>query len=41
MGSNNLLRNMCVGGTRRRLVFGIALIGSPTVLLLDEPTAGM
>ncbi|XP_030064363.1 cholesterol transporter ABCA5 [Microcaecilia unicolor] len=29
------------GGQRRKLTLGIAIIGNPKVLLLDEPTAGM
>ncbi|KAM6163534.1 ATP-binding cassette sub-family A member 10 [Rhynchocyon petersi] len=29
------------GGQRRKLTFGIALLGDPQVLLLDEPTAGL
>ncbi|KAF4737621.1 Retinal-specific ATP-binding cassette transporter, partial [Perkinsus olseni] len=29
------------GGNRRKLSMAIALVGSPSVILLDEPTAGM
>jgi len=29
------------GGNKRKLSVGIALIGNPTVLLLDEPSSGM
>lgn len=29
------------GGTKRKLSVGIALVGSPTVLFLDEPSTGM
>jgi ATP-binding cassette subfamily A (ABC1) protein 3 len=29
------------GGNKRKLSLGIALIGNPTVLLLDEPSSGM
>jgi ATP-binding cassette subfamily A (ABC1) protein 3 len=29
------------GGNKRKLSLGIALMGNPTVLLLDEPSAGM
>ena len=28
------------GGMRRRLSFGLALVGNPKVLFLDEPTTG-
>lgn len=29
------------GGNKRKLSLGVALIGNPTVLLLDEPSSGM
>ena len=29
------------GGNKRKLSLGIALMGNPTVLLLDEPSSGM
>lgn len=29
------------GGNKRKLSTAIAMIGSPAVILLDEPTAGM
>lgn len=29
------------GGTKRKLALGMALIGSPSILVLDEPTAGV
>ena len=29
------------GGNKRKLSVAIALVGSPTVILLDEPTSGM
>ncbi|AHI03425.1 ABC transporter ATP-binding protein [Corynebacterium falsenii DSM 44353] len=31
----------CSGGEQQRLRFALALIGAPTFLILDEPTAGM
>jgi ABC-type multidrug transport system ATPase subunit len=29
------------GGNKRKLAVGISLVGSPNVVLLDEPTSGM
>ena len=29
------------GGNKRKLSSGIALIGNPSIVLLDEPTTGM
>ncbi|CAG9814922.1 unnamed protein product [Phaedon cochleariae] len=31
----------CSGGTRRKLSFAMAMVGSPKVVLLDEPSTGM
>ena len=31
----------CSGGNKRKLSTGIALIGDPPVIFLDEPTTGM
>lgn len=31
----------CSGGTRRKLSFALAMVGSPRVVLLDEPSTGM
>ncbi|XP_006886459.1 PREDICTED: ATP-binding cassette sub-family A member 6 [Elephantulus edwardii] len=37
---DNLAKNLS-GGQKRKLTFGIAILGDPQVLLLDEPTAGL
>lgn len=29
------------GGNKRKLALGIALVGSPSAILLDEPSSGM
>ena len=31
----------CSGGTKRKLSYGIAMIGNPKIVLLDEPSTGM
>lgn len=31
----------CSGGTRRKLSYAMAMVGSPNVVLLDEPSTGM
>lgn len=31
----------CSGGTRRKLSFAMAMVGSPRLVLLDEPSTGM
>lgn len=40
-GARNRLAGQLAAGDRKRLEFAIALAGTPSVLLLDEPTAGM
>ncbi|XP_005402172.1 PREDICTED: ATP-binding cassette sub-family A member 9 isoform X2 [Chinchilla lanigera] len=37
----DLLAQNLSGGQKRKLTFGIAILGDPQVLLLDEPTAGL
>ncbi|XP_047689671.1 ATP-binding cassette sub-family A member 9 isoform X2 [Prionailurus viverrinus] len=36
----DILAQNLSGGQKRKLTFGIAILGNPQVLLLDEPTAG-
>ena len=31
----------CSGGTKRKLSYGIAMVGNPRIVLLDEPSTGM
>lgn len=31
----------CSGGTRRKLSFAMAMVGNPSVVLMDEPSTGM
>src|SRR5579859_1007817 len=37
----NRMGQQLSGGNKRKLSLGIALMGNPTVLLLDEPSSGM
>ncbi|XP_027626944.1 ATP-binding cassette sub-family A member 9 isoform X2 [Tupaia chinensis] len=39
--SQDILAENLSGGQKRKLTFGMALLGDPQVLLLDEPTAGL
>lgn len=38
---SNRMATQLSGGNKRKLSLGIALMGNPTVLLLDEPSSGM
>ena len=33
--------NDCSGGTKRKLSYGMAMLGDPKIVLLDEPSSGM
>ena len=35
------IHNIFIGGMKRKLHLGIALIGDSSVVMLDEPTSGM
>ena len=37
----NKLTKYCSGGVKRRLSFGIATLGNPSVIFLDEPSVGL
>ncbi|KAM9597858.1 LOW QUALITY PROTEIN: ATP-binding cassette sub-family A member 9 [Trichechus inunguis] len=40
-GSFTTVAQNLSGGQKRKLTFGIAILGDPQILLLDEPTAGL
>ncbi len=31
----------CSGGTKRKLSYGMAMLGDPKIVLMDEPSSGM
>lgn len=39
--NNNVTPNTHSGGNKRKLSAGVALIGGPPVIFLDEPSTGM
>ena len=38
--ANKLAKN-CSGGTRRKLSYAISMLGTPAIVLMDEPSTGM
>ena len=41
MGSEMCIRDRLSGGQRQQVAFGRALMTKPSILMLDEPTAGV
>ena len=37
----NKLAESCSGGTKRKLSYGMAMLGDPKIVLMDEPSSGM
>ena len=37
----NKLSESCSGGTKRKLSYGMAMLGDPKIVLMDEPSSGM
>ena len=37
----NKYAESCSGGTKRKLSYGMAMLGDPKIVLMDEPSTGM